>query len=109
MQNQSPDNYRPETAADLISEARKIGEAILKQIRRVNGAASTFKFLLHGAPGTGKSSLAKMIAHEIAAGQDRHRNDQWPQSRQRDRPRMATQRGLRLALWRLESKADQRG
>jgi replication-associated recombination protein RarA len=67
MRNQSPDNYQPETPADLIGEARKIGEAILKQIRRVNGAAPTFKFMLHGQPGAGKTSIAKMIAREIAA------------------------------------------
>ncbi len=62
MRNQSPDNYEPESPADLIGEARKIGEAILKQIRRVNGAAPTFKFMLHGQPGAGKTSIAKMIA-----------------------------------------------
>jgi len=67
MRNQSPDNYRPETPADLIGEARKIGAAILKQIRRMNGAAPTFKFMLHGPPGAGKTSIAKMIACEIAA------------------------------------------
>jgi replication-associated recombination protein RarA len=67
MQNQSPDNYRPETPADLIGEARKIGEAILKQIQRVKDEAPTFKFMLHGQPGAGKTSIAKMIAREIAA------------------------------------------
>ncbi|MFZ3376507.1 MAG: AAA family ATPase [Chthoniobacterales bacterium] len=67
MRNQSPDNYEPESPADLIGEARKIGEAILKQIRGVNGAAPTFKFMLHGQPGAGKTSIAKMIAREIAA------------------------------------------
>src|SRR5437870_160147 len=69
MQNRSPDNYRPETPADLIGQARKIGEAMLKQIRRVNGAAPTLKLMFHGQPGAGKTSLAKMIAREIVADQ----------------------------------------
>jgi replication-associated recombination protein RarA len=63
----APDCYEPETPAELIGAARDIATAILGEIKKAKRQARTFKFLAYGQPGSGKTSVAKMIAQEIAA------------------------------------------
>jgi putative ATPase len=63
----APDCYEPETPGELIGAARDIATAILGEIEKTKRQARTFKFLAYGQPGSGKTSIAKMIAREIAA------------------------------------------
>ncbi len=63
----APDCYEAETPAELIGAARDIATAIVGEIKKTKSQARTLKFLAYGQPGSGKTSIAKMIAREIAA------------------------------------------
>jgi replication-associated recombination protein RarA len=58
------DQYHPQTFADVVGQPRAIAQ--LDAIRRTRGTLSGGNYWLSGLSGTGKSTLADLIAAEIA-------------------------------------------
>lgn len=63
----SPDNYKPRSPAELIGPARKVAELALSEARKIASKPRSFKALFHGDAGAGKSRIAKMLARALAA------------------------------------------
>jgi chromosomal replication initiation ATPase DnaA len=60
----TPDDYRPETPADLIGPARAIAQSLIASLPHYK----RLKLLLCGTFGAGKTTIAQMIARQLAAG-----------------------------------------
>lgn len=63
-----PENWKPETADELIGPARAVCTAFVNKARR-NQAAGRYpaeKLLLLGEPGNGKTSITHILARELA-------------------------------------------
>ena len=59
----SPMNWRPQSADDLIGQARDICTAQVAKARRLrDGRNAACKLLLYGPPGVGKTSVAELVA-----------------------------------------------
>ena len=64
--NASPMNWRPQSADDLIGQARRVAVVqVTKAKRLVRDPSSTMKLLLYGPPGVGKTSVVELIAREL--------------------------------------------
>lgn len=67
----TPETYKPETPQDLIGSARTIGEKLLAHCNAIKGDKSaTFKTVLYGHPGNGKTTLAEMLARALGQSVD---------------------------------------
>ncbi|MDP0495072.1 MAG: ATP-binding protein [Verrucomicrobiota bacterium JB024] len=53
------------TLDDLIGDARRVGRALLAKAARIKDTDRRFLVLLPGSPGTGKSTVAKMLADSL--------------------------------------------
>jgi replication-associated recombination protein RarA len=62
----NPANYRPVKIEDFIGSARREGEILLAKFKREREGGGPFRILLQGAPGTGKSRLAQVLARDLA-------------------------------------------
>src|SRR6266446_2220196 len=72
-QNGSPDQFVPLTPRDLIGAAGEVGANLLARARKLHAACNAsgnWKLLLYGSPGTGKSSIVKMILPVLGSGFD---------------------------------------
>lgn len=56
---------RPQTLADYVGQEELVGEG--KLIRRMIESGNLFSIILWGPPGSGKTTLASIIAHEVEA------------------------------------------
>jgi replication-associated recombination protein RarA len=63
-EEKSPDQFRPERPEDLIGEARIIGADLLA--RASKPGAGSWKLLLFGSPGGGKTSIVRMVYRVLA-------------------------------------------
>ena len=64
---QSPMNWRPRTAEDLIGQARRVALAQASKAKRLASEPSaTMKLLLYGPPGVGKTSVVELVALQLA-------------------------------------------
>ena len=64
---QSPMNWRPRTAEDLIGQARRVALAqVSKALRLAADPSATMKLLLYGPPGVGKTSVVELVALQLA-------------------------------------------
>ena len=64
---QSPMNWRPRTAEDLIGQARRVALAQAGKAKRLaNNPSATMKLLLYGPPGVGKTSVVELVALQLA-------------------------------------------
>jgi replication-associated recombination protein RarA len=61
-----PDTYRPASPKELIGPAAKICTTLLIDAANRKAAASFYKLLLHGPPGSGKSTIAQLLAAALA-------------------------------------------
>lgn len=68
-ENESPDQFRPERPEDLIGDGAQIAADLLARARKLAVAgpgAGSWKLLLFGSPGGGKTSIVKMICRVLA-------------------------------------------
>lgn len=56
---------RPQTLSDYVGQEELVGEG--KLIRRMIESGNLFSIILWGPPGSGKTTLASIIAHEVEA------------------------------------------
>ena len=64
---QSPMNWRPRTAGDLIGQAKRVAMAQASKAKRLSSDPSaTMKLLLYGPPGVGKTSVVELTALQLA-------------------------------------------
>jgi replication-associated recombination protein RarA len=64
---QSPMNWRPRTAEDLIGQARRVALAQAGKAKRLaSDPSATMKLLLYGPPGVGKTSVVELVALQLA-------------------------------------------
>jgi DNA polymerase III delta prime subunit len=64
---QSPMNWRPRAAEDLIGQARRVALAQAGKAKRLAADPSaTMKLLLYGPPGVGKTSVVELVALQLA-------------------------------------------
>lgn len=62
----NPANYKPTCPKDLIGKAAKMAVAIFEHATKTKHEGGTFRVLFHGGPGTGKTTIANMIAEVLA-------------------------------------------
>jgi replication-associated recombination protein RarA len=64
---QSPMNWRPRLAEDLIGQAKRVALAQVGKAKRLSADPSaTMKLLLYGPPGVGKTSVVELVALQLA-------------------------------------------
>ena len=64
---QSPMNWRPRTAEDLIGQAKRVALAQASKAKRLaSDPSATMKLLLYGPPGVGKTSVVELVALQLA-------------------------------------------
>ena len=62
----SPMNWRPQSPEDLIGQANRVAGVQCAKARKLGGVpSSTFKLLLYGPPGVGKTSVVELIARTL--------------------------------------------
>lgn len=64
----APSSHLAPSFADLIGPAAKCGRVLQKRIAALDPKRDTLKILLHGAPGVGKSELARLTAEALVGG-----------------------------------------
>ena len=63
MNTSNPSAFKPETPKDLLGKAGDIATAILATTTKIkHDPTALFKALFHGGPGTGKTTIANMVA-----------------------------------------------
>jgi hypothetical protein len=62
-----PDQYKPQKPSELIGPARALGEMLLAHAQKIQRNGSTYKKLLFGQWGNGKSRIASMLGRTLAA------------------------------------------
>lgn len=66
MITSSPSTYTPSTAAELIGPARAVGLSLERKVARIQDTGLPLKLFFTGAPGCGKTSLALILARQLA-------------------------------------------
>ena len=65
----APNEYRPASPHELIGPARSIAVALLAHAAEIRERPSAqLKMIFHGIFGAGKTTIAEMLAHALAAG-----------------------------------------
>jgi replication-associated recombination protein RarA len=62
-----PDQYKPQKPSELIGPARALAEMLLAHAQKIQRNGSTYKKLLFGQWGNGKSRIASMLSRTLAA------------------------------------------
>ena len=65
----SPMSFRPAMPDDLIGHAREVAKAHVTKARRLRDQGmGSYKLLLYGPPGVGKTTIAELVVVELTGG-----------------------------------------